>query len=272
MNIIDVQDLSLKHGSKFLLQDINWQVKEKEHWVIFGQNGCGKTTLLSTVCGYRGFKKGQIKILGEDLSYKNAVSLRSQIGFVSASYLDSCFHNESSLDIVLSAKFGGFGRRYNVNDMDVYRARKLLKSFDIAAKGDYPYYMLSQGQKQRVLLARALMVPPKLLVLDEPLNGLDVYARDYFLNTLSEIANEENVTIIYVTHHAEEILPIFNKAMLLQKGRIFAQGDISEIFNEQCLSQYFAHQTNAGCIDGHYYISIGEELKMDKGVWKQVMV
>ncbi len=268
MNIIETTDLSHKQGSKYLLQDINWQVREQEHWVIFGSNGCGKTTLLSTVCGYRAFSQGSIKLFGEKLTKENAVALRSQVGFVSASYLDRCFHNESGFDIVLSAKFGGFGRRSDITDEDVIRARKLLQAFGIAAKGDYPYCMLSQGQKQRVLLARSLIVAPKLLILDEPLNGLDIYARDYFLNTLQQIVAETNVTVIYVTHHAEEIMPFFTKAMLLQNGKVFAQGDINEVFSEETLSRYFKHETKAGWQGDRFYIGIGEELRMDSSIWK----
>lgn len=268
MNIIETIDLSHKQGSKYLLQDINWQVKEKEHWVVFGSNGCGKTTLLSTVCGYRGFNKGTVKLFGQELNYANAVQLRKDVGFVSASYLDRCFKNESGFDIILGAKFGGFGRKSDITDEDVMRARKLLKAFDIAAKGDYPYAMLSQGQKQRVLLARALMVPPKLLILDEPLNGLDVYARDFFINTLQEIEQTTDVTIVYVTHHAEEILPFFTKAMLLQNGKVYAQGDINEVFSEETLSQYFGHKTKAGWEGERFYIGIGEELRMDRSIWQ----
>ncbi|MBO5140256.1 MAG: ATP-binding cassette domain-containing protein [Peptococcaceae bacterium] len=268
MNIIETKELSHKQGSKYLLQDINWQVKEKEHWVVFGINGCGKTTLLSTICGYRSHNKGECFLFGEKLTKENAVALRRQVGFVSASYMDRCFQNESGLDIILSAKFGGFGRQYHVADADIRRARNLLKAFGIAAKGDYPYCMLSQGQKQRVLLARALMVPPKLLILDEPLNGLDVYARDFFLNTLQEIEATTDVTIIYVTHHAEEILPFFTKAMLLQNGKIFAQGDLNDVFSNESLSRYFGHPTNAEWQGNRFYIGIGAELRMQRAIWE----
>ena len=268
MNIIETRELSHKQGSKYLLQDINWQVKEKEHWVVFGINGCGKTTLLSTVCGYRSHNKGECYLFGEKLTKENMIALRKEVGFVSASYLDRCFKNESALDIILSSKFGGFGRQYQVADEDVKRARDLLKAFGIASKGDYPYCMLSQGQKQRVLLARALIVPPKLLILDEPLNGLDVYARDFFLNTLREIEATTDVTIIYVTHHAEEIMPFFTKALLLQNGKVFAQGNINEVFSKDTLSCYFGHPTNAEWQGERLYIGIGEELRMNRSIWE----
>ncbi len=268
MNIIETIELSHKQGSKYLLEDINWTVKEKEHWVVFGINGCGKTTLLSIICGYRAHNKGIVKLFGETLSKDNAVNLRQNVGFVSSSYFDRCFKNESGLDIILSAKFGGFGRQYYIQDGDVKKARDLLKAFHIAQKGDYPYNMLSQGEKQRVLLARSLMVPPKLLILDEPLNGLDVYARDFFLNTLEEIEATTDTTIIYVTHHAEEIMPFFTKAMLLKNGKVFAQGDLSDVFSNTALSEYFGHQTRAEWQGDRFYIGIGEELRMDRTIWE----
>ena len=267
-NVIEAIDLSHKQGSKYLLQDINWTVSKKEHWIIYGLNGCGKTTLLSTVCGYRSHNKGECYLFGQKITKENAIALRSHVGFVSSSYMDQCFKNESGLDIILSAKFGGFGRQYNIADEDITRARKLLKAFGIASKGDYPYCMLSQGQKQRILLARALMVPPELLILDEPLNGLDVYARDYFLNTMQEIEASTDATIIYVTHHVEEVLPFFSKAMLLQNGKIFAQGALHDVFSNEILSSYFGHDTKVEWQGNRFYIAIGEKLRMEQSIWK----
>ena len=266
-NIIETKELAHKQGSKFLLQDINWTVQEGEHWVVFGANGCGKTTLLSTVAGYRSYNKGECYLFGEKLTKDNAVHLRSQVGFVSSSYLDRCFNHESGLDIVLSAKFGGFGRKYDITDADVAKARQLLQSLGVAQKADYPYNMLSQGQRQRVLLARALMVPPKLLLLDEPLTGLDIIARDFFLNTLQEIVKTTDVTVVYVTHHAEEILPFYQKAMLLKNGKIYAQGDKEAVFSNETMGAFFGHPTKVDWSTGKPDISIGEEMRMPKAIW-----
>lgn len=269
MNLVEAKDLTYKQGSQFLLQNINWEIKEKEHWIVFGANGCGKTTLLSTIAGYRHYNKGEVKLFGERLSLENAVLLRQAIGFVSASYMDRCFRHESGLDIVLSAKFGGFGRRLAIHDSDVKLAMQLLTAFGVADKAGYPYDMLSQGQRQRVLLARALMVPPKLLLLDEPLNGLDVVARNFFLNTLQEIAHTENVSIVYVTHHAEEILPFYTKGLLLKKGMIYAQGDIQEIFSDETMSGFFGYPTKAKWQNKQLHLTIDKELRMARSIWAQ---
>lgn len=267
MKLIEAKDLSHKQGSKFLLQGINWDVNEKEHWIVFGANGCGKTTLLSTVAGYRSYNKGEVKLFGERLSKENAALLRRSVGFVSASYMDRCFRHESGLDIVLSAKFGGFGRRFEITDTDVCKAMQLLKAFKIAGKANYPYDMLSQGQRQRVLLARSLMMPPKLLLLDEPLNGLDVVSRNFYLNTLQEIAATENVSVVYVTHHVEEVLPFYTKALLLKDGKVYAQGDIREMFSDKNMTDFFGYPTKAEWQGGQLHLAIGEELRMPKEIW-----
>ncbi len=267
MNLIETKALSHKQGSKFLLKNINWEVKENEHWIVFGANGCGKTTLLGTIAGYRHYNKGEVKLFGEVLSRENAVLLRQKIGFVSASYMDRCFRHESGLDIVLSAKFGGFGRRLAITDHDVKRAMQLLDAFGIVEKANYPYDMLSQGQRQRLLLARALMVSPKLLLLDEPLNGLDVIARNFFLNTLQEIADTQNVSIIYVTHQTEEILPFYTKAMLLKNGAIYAQGDLEKIFSVEIMNEFFGYSTNIHWHEGRVQLAISSELRLSKTIW-----
>lgn len=267
MNIIETKALAHKQGSKYLLRDINWTVKEGEHWIVFGANGCGKTTLLSTISGYRSHSHGEIYLFGQRLTPENAITLRRQIGFVSSSYFNRCFHQESGLDIVLSAKFGGFGRRYDLTDADVHKARRLLDALGVAAKADYPYSMLSQGQQQRILLARALLAPPRLLLLDEPLNGLDVIARDFFLNTLQEMAAQTSVTIVYVTHHTEEFLPFYQKALLLKNGAVYAQGDMTEMFSAANLSGFFGRPTRSGCQQGKWHMTIGGDLYLTPDIW-----
>lgn len=267
MNIIETKALAHKEGSKYLLRDINWTVKEGEHWIVFGANGCGKTTLLSTVSGYRSHSHGELYLFGQRLTKDNTIALRRQIGFVSSSYFNRCFHQESGLDIVLSAKFGGFGRRYDLTDGDVHKARLLLDALGVAAKADYPYSMLSQGQQQRILLARALLAPPRLLLLDEPLNGLDVLARDFFLNTLQDMAAHAPVTIVYVTHHTEEFLPFYQKALLLKNGAIYAQGELADMFSAASLSGFFGRPTQASCRQGKWFMTIGGDLHLPQDLW-----
>lgn len=267
MAIIKAEGLAHKQGSKFLLRDIDWTVEKGENWIVFGANGCGKTTLLSTVIGYRGYSRGRIELFDQELTLENSEELRRRVGFVSTSYFDRLFFDESPLDIVVSARFGGLGRREQMTDAHVKRARDLLRAVGVASKGDYPYSMLSQGQRQRVLLARGLMVEPELLVLDEPLTGLDIMARDYFLNTLREIVDTTDVTVIYVTHHAEEILPFYTKALLMKDGKVYRQGDLEDVFAADVLKDYFGHPAQAAWHGDQFHITIGEELRMPRAAW-----
>lgn len=264
---IETKDLSCKQGTRFLIRDINWQVAERENWIIFGMNGCGKTTLLSIIAGYRKYTHGTVKILGEQLNIDNTIQLRKKISFLSGSYFDNVFNRESVLSIVLSGLFGNFSERYEIRDEDVKKAKQLLSALGLKNRVSYPYDTLSKGQRQKVLIARALMIKPELLILDEPCTGLDIFAREHFLNTIEDIAKETNTNLIYVTHHPDEILPIFNKAMLMQNGRIHSQGELTDIFNDDNMSDFFAYDTKVEWVDDKLQFRIANGLKLDKEIW-----
>lgn len=238
---ITVSNLSLEVGQRYLLRDITWQVPQGENWVVFGANGCGKTTLLSILAGFRRPTAGEVKILGEAYSEENILSLRRRIGWVSSSFFDQHYTRESAQDIVLSGKFGTLGLARPIADTDIKKARALLKSFHLADKIEQPFHLMSKGERQNVLIARALMGEPEILLLDEPCTGLDILAREYFLSFLDNLAATGRCTIIYVTHHTEEILlNRFQKVLLLRNGLIFSQGPIQDIFTSERLSDFFA--------------------------------
>lgn len=267
MYLIETESLSCKQGTKYLVRDINWNVAEKENWIVFGMNGCGKTTLLSIVAGYRKFTHGTVKVFGENLTNENAVRLRQRISFLSGSYFDNIFSHEGALTIVLGGLFGNLSERYEINDYDVKKAKQLLTALGLKSRASYPYDMLSKGQRQKVLIARALIAKPELLILDEPCTGLDIFAREYFLNTIYDITKELNTSLIYVTHHSDEILPIFNKAMLMKNAKIHSQGDLHDIFNNDNLSDFFDYDTKVEWIQNKMQFKIAEGLKMNKNIW-----
>lgn len=264
---IETENLSCKQGTRFLVRDINWKVADKENWVVFGMNGCGKTTLLSIVAGYRKFTHGTVSVLGEQLTPDNAVRLRQRISFLSGSYFDNVFNYESVLTIVLGGLFGNLSERYEVEDLDVKKAKQLLTALGLKNRISYPYDMLSKGQRQKVLIARALMTKPELLILDEPCTGLDVVAREHFLNTVEEITKEMNTSLVYVTHHPDEILPIFNKAMLMKNGQIHSQGDLHDMFTDENMSSFFDHETKVEWVKDKMQFRIADGLKLDKNIW-----
>ena len=234
--IIKTNELCCKSGRRFLINHINWEVKEGEHWLVFGMNGSGKTTLLSMIAGYKSPTSGTLEVLGKKYDKENIFELRKEIGWVSSSFFDKYYANETALRIVLSGLFGTFNIDYDVTDADVRRAKALLRELRMEGKMNRPFNSMSKGERQNVLIARALMTEPKILVLDEPGTGLDIRAREHMMNTVRALAESRKVTIIYVTHYPEEVQPFMNKTMLLKNGRAFAKGDTDAILTEENLS------------------------------------
>lgn len=235
--IIKVRGLSCQSGNRFLLHNINWTVRRGEHWLVFGMNGCGKTTLLSVVAGFRTPSAGSVEVLGERFDRQHIFDLRRRIGWVSSSFFDKYYRNELCLQIVLSGLSGTLNIDGNLTAADVRKAKALLESLGAADKANLPFYMLSKGERQNVLIARALITDPAILVLDEPGTGLDVYAREYMKNTVASLAANGKVSILYVTHYPEEIQPFMNKTLILRNGCVFAQGDTRDVMTEDKLSK-----------------------------------
>lgn len=235
--IIETQHLSCKVGHNYLLHDINWTVKRGEHWVIFGMNGSGKTTLLSIISGFRHFTSGKLNIFGHVFTNENILNIRKKIGLVSSSFFEKYYTKESIIDIVLSGKTGSLGLDNNLSFDDYLLTQKLLSELGLSKKLHHTFDMLSKGERQNVLIARALISKPRVLILDEPCTGLDIYNRAYLFEVLNQMALLKDMTIIYVTHYYEEIIPIFDKCLLLKKGHIFAQGKTQELFQEKYINE-----------------------------------
>ena len=236
--IVETKHLNCKVGQKYLLQDITWRVQKGERWVVFGMNGCGKTTLLSIIAGFRQFTSGEVSVFGSPISDENILDIRRKIGWVSASYFDKYYTKESVMDIVLSGKYGTLGLNGEITLADRKLARTLLLELGLTRQIDYTFEMLSKGERQNVLIARALFSNPEILVLDEPCTGLDIYNREYLFQTIEKLAEKQNLTIIYVTHYVDEIKPVFSKCLLLKQGRVFAQGDTAELFRDTQISDF----------------------------------
>lgn len=256
MALIEAKDVGLKIGSKYVVQNINWQINRGENWVLFGLNGCGKTTLLSILAAYQTPSEGEVRFDGEKLTADNREAVMKKIGFVSSSFFGRYLRSETVLDSVLAGGQAALGLQEAVSGEDVRRAKALLGEFGLKSKARYPYDTLSKGQQQMVLIARALMGSPDVLVLDEPCSGLDIIARERFLHMMQDIAEKNQATIVYVTHHTEEILPFFDKAALMKEGKLYADGDLPDVFNDTILSTFF--ETKARCIwsEKHFFIDL----------------
>lgn len=233
--VIECKNLSCRMGKHYLIKDINWKVAPGEHWVVYGMNGSGKTTLLSIIAGFKHYTSGTLKLFGEEYTNENALAMRKKIGFVSGSFFDVHYHKENVLDIVLSGLTGTLSLDNDLTVEDAAYAYELLRALHLEEKMNRQFDMLSKGERQNVMIARALIHRPKILILDEPCSGLDVYNREFLLHTLSALG--QDMTIIYITHYVEEIRPMFDKTLLLRKGHIFAQGNTEEMFTTQKLTE-----------------------------------
>lgn len=261
--IIKVKDLSYKVGQRYLLHHINWEVQPGENWVIFGLNGSGKTTLLSIVAGFKPFTEGSLEIMGQTYTNENILDIRKQVGWISSSFFDKYFSRETVLNVVLSGLSGSFGLHYDIQDEDVCRAKALLVELRMEHKMDTLFSLLSKGERQNVLIARAMLTRPKILLLDEPDNGLDVYAREHTQNTIQALAEDNEITIVYVTHYPESILPQFDHCLLLRYGQIFAQGRTEDMLCSERISALMGDSVTVGREqDGRYQMRLNVPSKI----------
>lgn len=254
--VVHAEKLGFQSGQKFLLRDVSWTVKKGEHWVVFGMNGSGKTTLLSIIAGFKKHTHGDLEVFGETFEKNNVLYLRKRIGWVSSSFFDRYFSEESALNIVLSGLFGTFGIDFEIADADVVLAKNLLKRFGLEDKLDRPYSMMSKGERQNVLIARALIAQPEILLLDEPGTGLDVFAREAMLSAVQELATSLDITVVYVTHYLEEVVPLFEHCILLKNGRVYAKGRTDVLLTTEKLTKFLDYPAQIKNVDGKYFIDL----------------
>ncbi|MFC4402105.1 ABC transporter ATP-binding protein [Gracilibacillus xinjiangensis] len=238
--VLELEQVSLKKEGKWILENVDWKINKGEHWVLLGLNGAGKTALLHMLCSYYFPTKGKVNVIGRQFG-KDILGeqLRQQIGIVSSTIKEKIYRTDSAYQVVLSGAFASIGLYEEPTDEMREQAQKLLKDLDCYHYANREFCTLSQGEQQRILVGRALMGNPELLILDEPTNGLDFIAREALLESIERIASKENPTIIYVTHHVEEILPVFNKTLLLKNGTVFAEGSSKEMITSTNLSDFF---------------------------------
>ncbi len=239
--VVDLAGVSITRGGATLIDDITWQVDESDRWVIIGPNGAGKTTLLQVVSAQIHPSDGVAGLLGEVLGTVDVFELRPRIGLTSASLAERIPRGERVHDVVVSASYAVLGRWREVyDDLDHERARELLASLRIDGLADRTFGTLSEGERKRVQIARALMTDPELLLLDEPAAGLDLAGRESLVRTLGELARDPYAPAsVLVTHHVEEIPVGITHAMLLKRGRIVAAGPLQETLTPANLSSTF---------------------------------
>ncbi|SFF81628.1 iron complex transport system ATP-binding protein [Halobacillus alkaliphilus] len=239
--VLEMENVSLRRGDRWILKNINWHIEEGQHWVLLGLNGSGKTFILNLLNAYTFATKGEVNVLGMQFGKTYlAERLRKQIGFVSSAIQQKIHQEDNAFEVVLSGAFASIGLYETPTDVMRQKAISLLEDPGCIDYANRNYETLSSGEKQRVLIARALMADPSLLILDEPTNGLDFIAREKLLESIEEIAKKPDApTMIYVTHHVEEILPAFHKTLLLKEGEVFNAGDTTKMITSHQLSSFF---------------------------------
>lgn len=239
--VLNLDSVSVRRGTNFLLDDFSLTVAEGEHWAVLGPNGAGKTTLLELAAGRMHPTKGTATILEEQLGRVDVFELRPRIGYASTILANRIPSSEAVLDTVLTAAYGVTGRWVEEYEQDdIERARDLLAAFHITHLADRTFGTLSEGERKRVQIARALMTDPELLLLDEPASGLDFGGREELLGALSEILSSKWApATIMVTHHVEEIPEGITHVLLLSEGTDLAAGPIEETLTAENLAATF---------------------------------
>ncbi|WP_344121482.1 ABC transporter ATP-binding protein [Kocuria aegyptia] len=239
--VLEMVDVSVVRGQKTLLESVDWVVNEGERWVVLGPNGAGKTTLLSIAAARLHPTRGMVDILDEILGAVDVFELRPRIGLSSTVLAAQIPEAETVRNCVVTAAYGVTGRWIeNYDDADEAQARELLDAWGIGHLAERRFGSLSEGERKRVLVARALMTDPELLLLDEPAAGLDVGGREDLVARLDELARDEAApTVVMVTHHLEEVPDAFTHALLLREGRVVASGPVQQVMTQKNLSETF---------------------------------
>jgi iron complex transport system ATP-binding protein len=239
--VLKLRGVSVRRETSLLLRNVDWTAHEDERWIVIGPNGAGKTTLLQVAATLLHPTEGTVDVLGERLGDVDVFELRPRIGLTSASLAERVPSGEKVIDLVLTASYAILGRwKEEYESADVTRAVELLDALGCAHLIRRRFATLSEGERKRVQIARAMMPDPEMLLLDEPAAGLDLGGREDLLRRLSVLAtNPKAPMMVLVTHHVEEVPDGFTHAMLLRRGAVLVAGPIEEAFTAKNLSRCF---------------------------------
>lgn len=253
--LIDFRDVALRRDGRLLVGPVTWQVELDERWVVVGPNGAGKTSLLRIAAAMEYPSSGTAIVLGERLGRVDMSELRQRVGLSSSALAQRVPDGELVRDVVVSAGYAVLGRwREDYEDVDYLRAVDTLESVGAEHLADRTYGTLSEGERKRVLIARALMTDPELLLLDEPAAGLDLGGREELVARLADLAADADApALVLVTHHVEEIPPGFSHCLILSEGGVLAAGLLDDVLTAENLSAAFGQSIAVDTIDGRYF-------------------
>lgn len=254
---LEIHEVTYAINGRKIIDNVTWKVERGEHWALLGPNGAGKTTLLKIVCGYLWPNAGgEVRRQGKALI--DLRELRRSIGWVTSDLPSHIPAAEPVLETVLSGKYAQIGfvkMKWDVpNKQDYETALQHLDELGCAELAGMKFGSLSQGEQQKVLIARARMTQPYLIILDEPCAGLDPGARETFLASLQELGRYKGApSLVYVTHHIEEILPLFKKTLILKDGQVIASGNTDATINAQTMEELYGVSLKIVRSNGRYW-------------------
>jgi iron complex transport system ATP-binding protein len=260
--ILSVSGLTIRRGDVVILENVGWQILPGEHWVILGANGSGKTSLLCALTGYLTPTSGEVSVLGQRYGGADWRDLRLRLGLVSSAIRQRIPPGEPALETVVSGRYAMIDFWGKMTAADRRRARQILRQIECLELAERPWLYLSQGERQRVLIGRALMARPAVLILDEPCAGLDPVAREHFLQFLQRLGRGAGPpTLVLVTHHVEEIMPVFSHVLILKNARVMAQGSWKDVLKSAILSEAFGEPARLRQKRGRYTLELRRRTK-----------
>jgi iron complex transport system ATP-binding protein len=254
--MIHLNQLTFRRGERDILRGVDLHIERGQHWMLLGRNGCGKSTVLEIITGYLFPTSGTVDVLGNRYGQVDLREVRKKIGYISPALIEKFTLRDPVWEIVAGGAFA-YLRIYEAVPSEIKdNAFRELERVGLLELANQPFGTLSQGERKKAMLARTMMASPELLILDEPCAGLDLYEREKFLESLSSFSSRE-LSMLYVTHHIEEIVPIFTHAALMADGRIDAQGAKREVLRPELLQQAYDLPLTVEWADDRPWIRVG---------------
>ncbi|GAB6930164.1 ABC transporter ATP-binding protein [Paenibacillus sp. JCM 10914] len=253
--MISMRHLTLIRDERYILDDVSLEMSPGQNWVILGRNGSGKTTLLEMMTGYMFPSSGRVEVLGNVYGQCDVREVRKQIGYISQSLLEKLAFVDAVWEVVATGAYA-FLRFYQDIPEEVRRqSYQLLEEMNLAHLAEQPLGTLSQGERKKVMLARSLMAEPRLLIMDEPCAGLDLYERENMLLEIERL-RQRDIGVVYVTHHIEEIVPLFTHVALIKNGRLTGAGLKEEVLTNELIKQTYDIEAQLAWDSGRPWIKV----------------
>lgn len=253
--MISLQHLTLRREQSLILDDVSLEMKQGENWVILGRNGSGKTTILEMMTGYLFPSSGSVEVLGYKYGQCDLREVRKEIGYIGPSLMEKLSLSDPVWEVVATGGYAYLRFYQSIPQQVQERAVKLLEDMNLGELAYHPFGTLSQGERKKAMLARCLMADPKLLIMDEPCAGLDLYEREKMLAEIDKL-KQRNVSVVYVTHHVEEIVPLFSHVALIRDGKLAGSGPKEEVLTKDMILATFDIPVDVEWDNGRPWIKI----------------